>query len=76
MTVQELKDLKQQIETAKTELAKNEGARDQILKRWKDEFNCDSVEAVEKLVTDTEAQIKSLNIKLNTYTTEIEEAMA
>jgi len=75
MEVKELQQLKEKIEKAKSEKAKAEGSLEQIQKRWKDDFDCTSVDQVEAKIKETEEQIKSLTEKKDNYIKEIEEVM-
>jgi DNA repair exonuclease SbcCD ATPase subunit len=75
MNIKKLEELKEKIETAKSDRAKAEGAKEQIEKTWKDDFDCSSVEEVKDKVRETEEQIKALSGKLEEYMKKIEIAM-
>lgn len=71
MTAESLQELRKKIDKAKSEKARAEGAIEQIEKQWKDDFDCDGVDAVKKLIDDTREQIDSLSKKLESYIREI-----
>lgn len=53
IAIEDIKKIKEKIDTLKAKKSKAEGVMESIKKRWKDEFQCDDLPAVE-------AKIKSL----------------
>ena len=72
MNINELQDLKKKIETAKSEKARAEGALEQILKTWKTDFGCSSVEEIKAKIVEVEKTITGFEEKFNTYIAEIQ----
>ena len=72
MDKKDIEELQEKIEDAKQMKAKAEGAIEQILLKWKKEYDCDTFGEVEKLVKDYRTQLDSLTIKYNTLVKEIE----
>lgn len=75
MNIQELEELKEKIDKAKEDKAKTEGAIEQIEKRWKDEFECSSVDEVKTKIEKTKNEVEELTVKRDKYIEEIQEAM-
>ncbi len=75
MEIHELEELKEKIEIAKSKKAKNEGALEQIEKKWKEEYDCDCVGDVEELIEHTKEELELLEDKKNKYEKDIEKVM-
>jgi len=75
MNIEELEDLKKQIEDAKTEKAKAEGALDQLKKDLKKNFDCITLKEAETLLTNYQKQTETLQIKYDKVVEEIEKIM-
>lgn len=71
MNADELKEVKQKIEQAKAEKAKAEGAMEAILKRWKDEFGCDSIDDAMGRIQELRETIRTLIEKYEKYMEEL-----
>lgn len=52
------KRLRQQVEEAKAEAERAQGARDQLTKRLKEEFNCTDVKAARTLLSTLQVQYR------------------
>jgi hypothetical protein len=71
MKTEELEQLRSRIETAKEEKAKAEGALEEILKRWKEEFGCGSLEEVALKIKEIRETVRSLIEKYERYMEEL-----
>jgi hypothetical protein len=71
MKTEELEQLRSRIETAKEEKAKAEGALEEILKRWKEEFGCGSLEEVALRIKEIRETVRSLIEKYERYMEEL-----
>jgi predicted transcriptional regulator len=52
LTKEEFEKLKQEVEQARTEAERAQGARDQLMARLKNEFDCDSLEDAKVKLAD------------------------
>ncbi len=75
MYIQEIQNIKDKIETAKSDQAKAEGSIEQIEKQWKDDFDCANIDEVKAKIDETETSIASLTTKQEGYMKEIEAGM-
>lgn len=57
MTTDELLQLKRRIEQAKTDSSRAAGAEEQLLKRLKEEFGCDSIEAAKQRLDELDQDV-------------------
>ena len=67
--------IKKRTEQAQKKAAEAEGALTQIMKRLKDEFDCDSIEAAEKLLKRKQRATKKLSDELETELANIEDEL-
>lgn len=72
MTAEKLAELKDKIDTAKSDRDKAQGAIEEIEKNWKEEFDCKTAEEVETLIKTYNTQIESLTKKYDSLVEEIE----
>lgn len=73
MTEQDLLELKDKIDEAKTELAEIQGQKKGLLSQLKNEFECDSIQDAEKEVQSLKLEIEKKDTQIFELTTEIEE---
>ena len=69
--LKELEELGEQIETAKSEKAKEEGRLDEMNKTLKSEFEVDSLGKANTLSTKMEGELKELDEEIQTDYTEL-----
>lgn len=75
MQEQELLDLKEEINKAKTEVAELTGKKKQLIKTLKEEWDCDTLKAAQSTLMKSEKSITDLNEQIKTGTEELEERM-
>jgi hypothetical protein len=68
LTIEQIPEVKRKIGVLQERRARAEGGKETIRKRWKDEFNCDSVEAAreakERKVQEREELLRRLTVLL------------
>ena len=73
MNEQELFELKERIDTAKSKVSELKGSKKQLMKELKEQWDCSTVEAAEKKAKTMEKEIEQLNTKITEGTEELEE---
>ena len=73
MNEQDLLDLKQQIEDAKTSVSELKGQQTALLKQLKDTYKCNSVEDAERMVAKLKTDANKLQKQIDEATKELEE---
>jgi len=73
MTPERFKEIKEKYEAAKAKAAKAEGAKDQLLKSLKDEFNLSSIEEIEEKIEALEKQKIKADREIKALGEELEE---
>lgn len=73
MTLERFKEIQQKFERAKDKAAKAEGAKDQLLKSLKDEFNLSSIEEIEEKIEALEKQKIKADREIKALGEELEE---
>jgi chromosome segregation ATPase len=74
MTVDRIQEIRDTIDDIKDKRSRAEGKLEQILKTWKNDFDCDSVEEVEKKIVQIEGEIEGLKKKMSSLSDDIEKA--
>ena len=72
-TTEKLLDLKQDIDNAKTEIAKLEGKKEALMKELKDQWKCTTVKQAEKKLAALEKEAGELGNQIEKGVTELEE---
>lgn len=62
MTEDQLLQIKEQIDTAKSEISKLEGRKENLMETLNSQFKCKSVEEAEKTLLSLTAQIKEIDL--------------
>ena len=75
MTPEELLELKEKIDTSKTNVAELEGRKKQLNEDLKKNWKCDTLEQAEKKVDDMQEDIDEKNKTINEKTTALEEQL-
>jgi len=75
MTTERIEEIQEEIEEIKENRAKAVGKNEEIEKRWKKDYQVDSLEAAETLSYKTEKEVKALKEKEDEIETEIEELL-
>jgi len=75
MTPEELLELKEKIDTSKTNVAELEGRKKQLNEDLKKNWKCDTLEQAEKKVDDMQEDIDEKNKTINKKTTALEEQL-
>jgi hypothetical protein len=70
---EELLDLKQRIDEAKTAVSELNGQKTSLMKQLKEEWDCKSTEEGDKKIQQLLKEIKDLDTKIATGTKELEE---
>ena len=73
MNEQQLLELKNRIDRSKTKAAELRGSQQQLMKQLNDDWKCTTVETAEKRMQEMEAEIKTLNQKIEKGIKELEE---
>ena len=72
-TTEKLLDLKQDIDNAKTEIAKLEGKKEAVMKELKDQWKCTTIKQAEKKLQGFEKEAGELGEQIEKGVTELEE---
>lgn len=72
-TTEKLLELKQDIDNAKTEIAKLEGKKEALMKELKDQWKCTTIKQAEKKLADLEKEAGKLGEQIEKGVTELEE---
>lgn len=75
LTKQDLLDLQEEISDAKTSTSEFKGQQTAVLKQFKDEHDCNTVEEAEEKVETLDKNIASLDKKIKRFSTELEEQL-
>lgn len=75
MTPEELLELKKEIAAAKTNEAQLTGQRTAILKQFKDDLKCPSVEAAEKKLKTLDTEIENISAQIDEGIEELEQLL-
>jgi len=75
MTTERIEEIQEEIEEIKENRAKAVGKNEEIEKRWKKDFQVDSLEAAEKLSAKTLKEVEGLKTKEKEIGDEIEELL-
>ena len=73
MNEQDLLDLKQQIEDAKTSVSELKGQQTALLRQLKDTYKCNSIEEAQRMVEKLKADADKLQKQIDEATKELEE---
>jgi flagellar biosynthesis chaperone FliJ len=73
MTIEELQELKEEIEACKTDKARLEGERNVLMNQLKTNWGCDTIEQAEKKQEHLQKQIDDLNKEIETALDELEQ---
>ena len=73
MDLREYTDLKNKVEALRRKAERAQGAYEQLLKRLKDEFGCDSLDAARALLNKTEREVKKAKERFEQAKTEFEQ---
>ena len=73
MTEQDLLKLKQQIDNAKSERAKQEGVLENQMEQLKTTFKCKSVKEAKRLLNEMETELEDISQRIKQGLAEIEE---
>lgn len=71
-----LMEWKNEIEEKKAEMQRAQGTMDALLKQAKEDFNCTTIEAIEKRITSLETSTDKLEAQLESKVKEYEESYA
>ena len=72
---QQLLDLKDKIEAAKTNVSSLNGQKQAMMKQLKDDWDCDTIEQAEEKLKQMEKNIGLLDKKIDTATKELEKTI-
>ena len=72
MNERELIELKEEIEEAKSKSSELKGEKSALMKRLKEEWNCNGIPKAKKLINDMEADIEKLSSEINTGLEELD----
>lgn len=72
MNEQELFELKERIDMAKSKVSELKGRQQYLMKELKEQWDCDSIEKAETKVRKTENEIEQFNQKIDKGTEELE----
>lgn len=72
MTEKELLELKEDIENAKQKVSELKGERQALMKRLKEDWNCDSLEEAEKKLKVMSEQVEKLSEEITEGMKELE----
>jgi len=75
MTEQDLLQLKQEIDEAKTEISKLEGAKQTLMQQAKEKWNCSSAAELETLLSKWKEEASTLNTQIVNRLKDLEEQM-
>lgn len=73
MNEQELFELKERIDEAKSQVSELKGSEKQLMKELSEQWNCNSIETAKKKAKIIEKEINDLNTKIDEGTEELEE---
>ena len=72
LTKQQLLDLQEEISEAKTATSELKGQQTAVLKQFKDEHNCNTVEEAEEKVESLDKNVTVLDKKIKRFSAELE----
>lgn len=72
MTEDQLLQIKEQIDTAKSEISKLEGRKENLMETLNSQFKCKSVEEAEKTLLSLTAQIKEIDLTIQEESKKLE----
>jgi len=72
MTEQDLLDLKEKVDAAKTAVSELTGQKTALMKQLKDDWDCSTIEEAEEKITSMEERISTLDKKIKKSTEELE----
>ena len=69
----QLLQIKDEIDTAKSEINKLEGKHASLLEQLKDQFGCKTIKEADKMMVDLTSKIEELETQIEEGTTELQE---
>jgi predicted nucleic acid-binding Zn-ribbon protein len=72
MTEDQLLQIKEQIDTAKSEISKLEGRKENLMETLNSQFKCKSVEEAEKTLLSLTTQIKEIDLTIQEESKKLE----
>lgn len=73
MNKQDLLNLKNEIDTAKTKISEAKGKLSYLLTQLKDQYGCKTVKEAEEKIEEMDKRLDKLNEQIQSATTELEE---
>lgn len=74
LTVEQIPDVKKKIDALKEKRARAEGAIENIRRRWKEEFKCESKEAVDEKIKELEVEVVEVDRRIGVLLEKIDKA--
>ena len=75
MTEKELLELKTQVDKAKTVVSELTGQRNALMKQFKDDWSCDTIEEADKKLKEIEYSVSNFDSKIASGIKELEEKL-